>query len=194
MSTAWWYKSLTLFANRLMMAAAFSAGIALVVTIAIAKSRLSSVPPPIIRPDTSPINVILARSDANTPDRNAPSPYRLADATVSSQQAGGTPVAITPDALHAPATPTPRTREASGTYSVQLSAHKSEAEAKAVFRSMQGKYSMLSSRQLLIGRKDRGKRGILYMAQIGPFDSKGGADQLCESLKSAGGRCFVTRN
>ena len=77
---------------------------------------------------------------------------------------------------------------------VQLSAARSEPEAQAAFRTMQAKYSLLSGRQPLIRRKDQGERGIFYAAQLGPFGVKSDADQLCETLKSAGGTCFVQKN
>jgi cell division septation protein DedD len=77
---------------------------------------------------------------------------------------------------------------------VQLSAHRSEPGAQAAFRTMQAKYSVLSGRQPLIRRKDQGERGIFYAAQVGPFDMKSDADQLCETLRSAGGTCFVGKN
>jgi cell division septation protein DedD len=77
---------------------------------------------------------------------------------------------------------------------VQLSAARSEPEAQAAFRTMQAKYSVLSGRQPLIRRKDQGERGIFYATQVGPFGLKGDADQLCETLKSAGGTCFVQKN
>jgi SPOR domain len=87
----------------------------------------------------------------------------------------------------------PRGIEAGG-FVVQLSAARSEPEAQAAFRTMQAKYSLLSGRQPLIRRKDQGERGIFYAAQLGPFGVKSDADQLCETLKSAGGTCFVQKN
>jgi cell division septation protein DedD len=76
---------------------------------------------------------------------------------------------------------------------VQLSAQKSEAEAQAAFRTAQTKYSVLNGRQPLIRRKDT-DRGVFYAAHVGPFSAKGDADQLCDSLKSVGGNCWVYRN
>lgn len=86
-----------------------------------------------------------------------------------------------------------RATEAGG-FVVQLSAGRSELEAQAAFRTMQAKYAVLSGRKPLIRRKDQGERGIFYAAQVGPFGVKSDADQLCESLKSAGGTCFVQKN
>jgi hypothetical protein len=88
---------------------------------------------------------------------------------------------------------TGRAIEAGG-FVVQLSAGRSEPEAQAAFRAIQAKYPVLSGRQPLIRRKDQGERGIFYAAQVGPFGVKGDADQLCETLKSDGGACFVQKN
>jgi hypothetical protein len=92
----------------------------------------------------------------------------------------------------APETAT-RAVEAGG-FMVQLSAERSEPAAQAAFRIIQAKYPVLSGRRPLIRRKDQGDRGIFYAAQVGPFGAKSDADQLCETLKSAGGTCFVQKN
>ncbi len=76
---------------------------------------------------------------------------------------------------------------------VQLSAQKTEAEAQSAFRAAQTKYSVLGGHQPLIRKKDQGDRGVFYAAQVGPL-AREEANQLCESLKSAGGNCFVQRN
>jgi cell division septation protein DedD len=81
-----------------------------------------------------------------------------------------------------------------GGFVVQVSAERSEPEARATFGEMQAKYSVLNSRRLLIRRKDQGERGIFYAAQVGPFGVKSDADQLCATLKSAGGTCFIQKN
>ena len=81
-----------------------------------------------------------------------------------------------------------------GGYVVQLSSQRSEAEAQTAFRTLQTKYSVLSGREPLIRRKDLGERGIFYAAQVGPFGVKSEADQLCETVKTAGGACFVQKN
>jgi cell division septation protein DedD len=113
-------------------------------------------------------------------------------------------MAITPPAAPAPAArATPQTAMAapapsatdSGNYVVQLSAQKTPEEARASFRAMQDKYpSVLSSRQVLVKKKDLGAKGIYYGSQVGPFASREDAVQLCESLKAAGGNCIVQRN
>ena len=93
----------------------------------------------------------------------------------------------------APEAAASRAVEAGG-FVVQLSAQRSEAEAQAAFRTLQAKYAVLSGRDPLIRRKDLGEKGIFFAAQVGPFGAKGDADQLCETLKTAGGACFVQKN
>jgi hypothetical protein len=77
---------------------------------------------------------------------------------------------------------------------VQLSAQRSEADAQAAFRTLQVKYPALGGREPLIRRKDLGERGIFFATQVGPFGVKSEADQLCETLKTAGAACFVQKN
>ncbi|HEX5508617.1 MAG TPA: SPOR domain-containing protein [Pseudolabrys sp.] len=78
---------------------------------------------------------------------------------------------------------------------VQVSSQRSEADAQASFRSLQGKYpKQLGGRQVVIHRADLGAKGIYYRAMVGPFASAGDAAQLCSSLKAAGGSCLIQRN
>jgi cell division septation protein DedD len=39
----------------------------------------------------------------------------------------------------------------------------------------------------------QGERGVFYAAQVGPL-ARDEANQLCETLKSAGGSCYIQRN
>lgn len=81
-----------------------------------------------------------------------------------------------------------------GSYTVQLVAVRSEADAQSEFRRLQTKFSsVLSGRQPLIRRKDKGDQ-VFYAAGVGPFGAKGDADQFCEQLKTAGGSCYVYKN
>ena len=82
-----------------------------------------------------------------------------------------------------------------GGYAVQVSAQRSEEEAQAAFRSLQGKFpSQLGNRQPLIKRVDLGAKGIFFRALVGPFGDSAQASQMCASLKSAGGSCLVQKN
>ena len=151
------------------------------------------------------VRTVVIRSDpAPAPERTAPGRAAARQTTPAVPAPSTGPLAITPQAM-ADATPPARaaappspgaqvaTRGGDG-FVVQLSAQKSEAEAQSMLRSMQSRYSVLNGQRVLVRRKDQGDRGVFYAAQVGPFASKGEADQLCESLKSAGGNCFVQRN
>ena len=83
----------------------------------------------------------------------------------------------------------------SGGYLVQVSSQKNEADAQASYRALQGKFpSVLGPHSSLVKRVDLGEKGVYYRAFAGPFGSSEEAAQVCSSLKSAGGQCFVQRN
>jgi hypothetical protein len=134
--------------------------------------------PPLSAP-TSPPPVPVRQAAVSPPPSYSPPPAG------ESRMGGG--VATAPEAAAS------RAIEAGG-FVVQLSAQRSEAEAQAAFRTLQAKYAVLSGRDPLIRRKDLGEKGIFFAAQVGPFGVKSDADQLCETLKTAGGACFVQRN
>jgi len=84
---------------------------------------------------------------------------------------------------------------AGGGYLVQVSSQKNEADAQASYRALQGKFpSVLGPHSSLVKRVDLGEKGVYYRAFAGPFGSSEEAAQVCSSLKSAGGQCFVQRN
>jgi hypothetical protein len=82
-----------------------------------------------------------------------------------------------------------------GVYVVQVASQRSEADAQASYRALQGKFpALLGPRSPLILRADLGDQGIYYRVVIGPFDTSDAATQLCEDLKVAGGQCAVRKN
>jgi cell division septation protein DedD len=82
-----------------------------------------------------------------------------------------------------------------GSYVVQVSSQRNEADAQASYKALQGKFpSVLGSRAPLIKRADLGDKGVYYRAMVGPFGSSEEAAQLCGSLKTAGGQCVVQKN
>ena len=46
----------------------------------------------------------------------------------------------------------------------------------------------------MIHQVDLGAKGTYYRAMVGPFASANEANELCASLKAAGGQCLVQRN
>jgi cell division protein FtsN len=84
---------------------------------------------------------------------------------------------------------------ATGSYAVQVSSQRSEAEAQAAFRGLQAKYpSQLGGRQALIHKVELGAKGTYYRAMVGPFATANEASELCNGLKAAGGQCLIQRN
>jgi hypothetical protein len=79
-----------------------------------------------------------------------------------------------------------------GSYLVQVSSQRSEADAQSAYRSIQSKYpSVLGSHPHTVRRADLGSKGVYYRAMVGPFPSREAAVQVCSSLKQAGGDCVV---
>jgi cell division septation protein DedD len=127
---------------------------------------------------------------ALVPDRRL-SP--LPNASVASRGRASQIAAAAPAAAGTPPPARPRVTEGDRFF-VQLSAPKSEAEALSTLRALKSKYAALKGHEPMIRRKQEGERGVIYAVQLGPFESKDDADQLCNQLKTAGGICVVTRN
>jgi SPOR domain len=89
--------------------------------------------------------------------------------------------------------PSPPGTNESGNWVVQLSAQRTEEEAQSAFRLAQSKYAVLAGYQVLIRKKDRGRRGVFYAAQVGPL-RRDQADGLCSRIKNAGGKCLTQEN
>lgn len=81
----------------------------------------------------------------------------------------------------------------SGTHIVQVTSQRSAAAASDAYAGLQRRYpSVLGNRNAVIVSADLGDRGVFYRARI-PTGSRQEAISLCESLKGAGGDCFVRR-
>lgn len=146
----------------------------------------------------------------------APAPRAAATRTAPAAAASNAPLSLSPDATPStPAAPAMRTAAApprvaatpptattasaapvaAGSYAVQLSSQRSEGEAQASFQALQGKYpNLLGGRQPMIRRADLGSKGTYYRAMVGPFATADQANELCSSLKTAGGQCIVQKN
>ena len=123
-----------------------------------------------------------------------------ARAPVATKQSGAAPMAIAPSSSTPPqsntkvAARTPAA-PARGSYMVQVSAQKSEAEAQSSYRALQQKYpTVLGSREPTVSRAELGQAGTWYRVQVGAFSTSEQATAFCNSLKDAGGQCIVQRN
>ena len=119
----------------------------------------------------------------------------------SANASANPPMSLAPQADSPPPTrmaatnPAQTAAPAGGGYLVQVSSQKNEADAQASYRALQGKFpSVLGPHSSLVKRVDLGEKGVYYRAFAGPFGSSEEAAQVCSSLKSAGGQCFVQRN
>jgi hypothetical protein len=150
---------------------------------------------------------------AAAPVRQSPTAARPTPARAPSQpvananaSAANAPLSLSPQAVDtapppraarvatAPAAAQPAA-SAGGGYVVQVSSQRSESDAQASYRALQGKFpSVLASRPPLIKRADLGDKGVYYRAMVGPFGSPDEATQFCGNLKTAGGQCVVQRN
>ncbi|WP_213287480.1 SPOR domain-containing protein [Bradyrhizobium sp. sGM-13] len=151
----------------------------------------ASAPPPRPAPTTRSAAAPAAAAPVIPPARNP----------ASANASANTPVSLAPQA-----DPTPPTRMAATNpaqpaaptgsgYLVQVSSQKNEADAQASYRALQSKFpSVLGQHSSLVKRVDLGEKGVYYRAFAGPFGSSEEAAQVCSSLKSAGGQCFVQRN
>jgi hypothetical protein len=137
--------------------------------------------------------------------RNTPSPANAnasanAPMPISPQSAqDSVPEPSEPRARVAAVNPTQAAPAASpasgGGYLVQISSQRSEADAQASFKALQGKFpGVLGSQTPVIKRADLGDKGVYYRAMVGPFGTSDEAAQFCNSLRGAGGQCFVPKN
>jgi len=137
------------------------------------------------------------QAPARTASHNPPSSANASANAPLSLAPQGAPAAEprTPVANAAPVQTAPSAPAGGGGYLVQVSSQRSEADAQATFRTLQGKYpDVLGSHQPLIRRADLGEKGVYYRAMVGPFGTPEEASQFCGSLKTAGGQCVVQRN
>jgi hypothetical protein len=110
---------------------------------------------------------------------------------VASTDSGSSPIDLTPGQASGG-----QTRQAavagSGGYLVQVSSQRSEEAANSTFRSLQNRFpNVLGSYQPDIQRADLGAKGVYFRVRVGPF-AQAEAQQVCDSLKSAGGDCIIS--
>jgi hypothetical protein len=78
---------------------------------------------------------------------------------------------------------------------VQVSSLRSETDAQASFKALQGRYpKVLGEKRAVIRRAELGGKGVYYRAMVGPFASVEQAAELCSNLIAAGGQCVVQRH
>ncbi len=159
------------------------------------------------QPDTVP-SASASPAPATPAKTIAAAPVQRPAGPVTASARGNEPISLVPKGGQTASAPAERAKVAalnpatqasissseSGAY-VQLSSQRSETEAQASFKALQGKYpGILGSRAMAIKRADLGDKGVYYRAMVGPFKNPDDASQFCTNLKSAGGQCIVQRN
>lgn len=139
---------------------------------------------------TTPVTPQRPQASAGAPLALGPVAPRLASAPA--QPAAPAPTPARPQPTAAAPTPLAPAAAGGGDWMVQLSASKSEADARRSFADAQRRYSALSGRPLDVQRADLGTRGTYYRARV-PAGSREAAAALCSQIQSQGGQCMVTR-
>jgi hypothetical protein len=161
-----------------------------------AAAPLVSPPTPTSVNEPKKVKTVIIRQD-NGGAGAAAMPSGPAAAPPAQTRTPAAPMAIAPqsNARTKIATRTPPAQAVGGAYVVQVSAQKTEDEARASYHALQQKYpGVLSGREANIRRADLGDKGVYYRAQIGPFATADQANALCGDLKAAGGQCIVQKN
>lgn len=77
---------------------------------------------------------------------------------------------------------------------VQLGAFRSEAEAKAEWKRLQGKFKTdLGKLSMLTEKADIAGKGVMFRLQAGPVKNKEAGRTLCKKLTQSGQGCFVVQ-
>jgi cell division septation protein DedD len=78
-----------------------------------------------------------------------------------------------------------------GNYRLQLSPTRSEAEARALWKSVAKQNPQIAGLEPSVEKTDMGNLGTFYRLQIGPFPDKAESLKLCNALKRSGVDCFL---
>ncbi len=160
-------------------------------------SAMQAAPVPTRASPPSPVRTASIPPASPPPAYLPPAPMPSAGAAGPGVQfpippAAGEPVAPPVRTATAPATaprPAAARPAASGKWRVQLGAFSSEAKARALWNSLEGRYPTLQSLQPYLV-----KAGAVVRLQAGPFASKAEAERVCGAVSGGGQACFSTSN
>jgi tetratricopeptide (TPR) repeat protein len=130
------------------------------------------------------------RGSGSAGNQAAAPPPPAADWTTQTRDGDASAPPQTRTALASPA-PAAAPGASSGGYRLQLTATRSEDEAKQLWQQVSGQHKELAGRDPLIEKTDLGNLGTFYRLQVGPFPDKAESLKLCEALKQSGVDCFV---
>ena len=88
---------------------------------------------------------------------------------------------------------TPSAASPGGNYRLQLTATRSETEARQLWKKVSAANPQLAATQPTIEKTDIGGLGTFYRLQVGPFPDKAESLKLCNALKRSGVDCFLVQ-
>ncbi len=145
-------------------------------------------PAPTAVPAASPVTPPPAGASANNTTSNTV-PVAPVPATTA-MPPSAPPRATTPTVVAAP--PTPAAPAASGSFRIQLAAHRDQAAAEGEWARLHKKFpDILAGLSPTYERADLGERGVFIRVQAGPVRDRVAAQGLCDRLKSAGQGCSI---
>lgn len=162
----------------------------------------AAAPAPVAKAPVSPTAVPPALAPSATAKANVPPPAApVAPKPAPATASGSTPMTLgpnTPRMASAPA-PTPAApppaavaSSASGDWMVQISASKSDAEARRSASDAQKRFSALSGRSIDVQTANLGDKGTFYRTRFAA-GSKEQAAALCQQITAQGGQCMVVK-
>jgi cell division protein FtsN len=161
--------------------AATSSNSATAMPVPAAPPRVATHPPrALVKPD-----VVAATAQSSTPV--APSLARVAP---QPPVVAPPPSEASADTAAAPSEPV--ATELHGLL-LQIGSYKSDAEARASWRSFKARHAMAANYAFDVKKVDLGAKGTWYRLRIGTFADRDSADTLCEKLKADGASCLLAR-
>lgn len=130
------------------------------------------------------------------PARPAQSAETPASAPIAPQRPSEQPVNVVgevkPDQVAA-LTPAASTTAAAGAWAMQIASQPSEEAAKSTYQDLLRRYNgVLNGREVSIVKAEIAGKGTFWRVRV-PAGTRNDAVALCESYKSAGGNCFVSK-
>ena len=89
---------------------------------------------------------------------------------------------------------TPSAKPAPAGWGVQIASASSEEAAWTTWKNMQKRFKVLGGKSPVVVRADLGAKGIFYRVRLAGFDDQNGAKFECNTLKTKGVSCFVSKS
>ncbi len=96
-------------------------------------------------------------------------------------------------ATEAPKTPAAKPAVAKGNWQIQLMSSPNRKAVENAWTGMVKKHPALKGQPHEVETADLGSKGTYYRLKAGAFDSRDGADKLCNAVKKQGGSCIVKK-